>query len=178
MASEKVIHFCLYIYLTTKLKKSNLHFSPNKNFAKMNLSTLPAVPQEFVNILEKTLLKLVSLNLLGKEFIAPDFLTKMRVKFSNASKKVNTHYRSTSNIASLSYSLSLSLLLLSLSCSLATVALWLYRRCRSRSLSLAPVALWRCRSRSLSLTAVALALSLLLLSLSGSATLSPLSVSL
>ena len=142
MASEKVIHFCLYIYLTTKLKKSNLHFSPNKNFAKMNLSTLPAVPQEFVNILEKTLLKLVSLNLLGKEFIAPDFLTKMRVKFSNASKKVNTHYRSTSNIASLSYSLSLSLLLLSLSCSLATVALWLYRRCRSRSLSLAAVALW------------------------------------
>ena len=86
MGSKKVINY-LFFFFTYNFLKLNI-FSPNKNFAKVNLSNLPAVPADFITILEITLQKLVSLNLLDKKFTGSDFLSKMRVKFSNASKKV------------------------------------------------------------------------------------------
>lgn len=68
-----------------------IHSSPpHKNTPKSNLSPLPAVPNALVTILENILQKLVEWNLLDKEFTGPDLYNKMRVKFSNASKKIPT----------------------------------------------------------------------------------------
>ena len=52
------------------------------------MSNLPAVPAEFVTILDITLQKLVAQNLLQKDFTGQTLFSKLRVKFSNASKKV------------------------------------------------------------------------------------------
>lgn len=53
-----------------------------------NVSPLPPVPKAFVSLLEITLQKLVGMNLLQKEFSGVAVFNKIRVKFSNCSKKV------------------------------------------------------------------------------------------
>ena len=82
----------LVVIQKTKTKKKWFHlilfFSPNKNFSKLNPTPLPSVPQVLVSLLETTIQKLIGLNLLGVNMSVPDIFAKMRVKFSNASKKV------------------------------------------------------------------------------------------
>ena len=46
------------------------------------------MPPVFVTILECTLQKLVAINAIEKPFVGPDLFSKLRVKFSNATKKV------------------------------------------------------------------------------------------
>ena len=65
-------------------------FSPNKHFAKKFASALPPVPPVFVSLLESTLQKLADLDMVDKEFVGTKLFIKMRVKFSNESKKVIT----------------------------------------------------------------------------------------
>ena len=50
---------------------------------------LPPVPPIFVNLVQISLYKLVGVNLIPKELVGADFFAKMRVKFQNASKKVD-----------------------------------------------------------------------------------------
>ena len=65
----------------------NNSFSPS---GRSNESQLPSVPQQFASMLESTILKLVGLDLIPKDLVGSNFVTKLRVKFSNAStnKKV------------------------------------------------------------------------------------------
>ena len=80
--------FLNYFISLTLLTTLILH-SPNKNFSKSNPSPLPSVPTVFVTILENTLQKLVDFNLLEKDMTGPELFNKIRIKFSNASKKVH-----------------------------------------------------------------------------------------
>ena len=89
MAPQKVIFFKYKFNFTILLHYIFIFFfSPNKNFSKANVTNLPAVPTAFVQILEITLQKLVAANLIDKQLSGPSFFCKMRVKFSNATKKV------------------------------------------------------------------------------------------
>lgn len=54
----------------------------------MNNSPLPAVPAVFIAILDQILEKLVSLNIIDRDFIGEQLHAKLRIKFNNASKKV------------------------------------------------------------------------------------------
>ena len=75
---RKIIYYYFFVI--------SLWSSPNKNLP--NISPLPAVPKAFVAILEIILQKLVGLNLLPKQYSGPEIFNKIRVKFSNATKKV------------------------------------------------------------------------------------------
>lgn len=49
---------------------------------------LPAVPQVFVTILENILQKLANWKLIDPDLVGPALFVKIRVKFSNSTKKV------------------------------------------------------------------------------------------
>lgn len=89
---QYVINF--YVLLIKIFPYHNVkHFFLRSNKAtkasKVYKNSLPDVPQCFVNLVHVTLYKLVGAQLIPKEVLFPDFFAKIRVRFQNASKKVN-----------------------------------------------------------------------------------------